>query len=320
MRNQQNEEKKPSTAALNMLNAAEAGGGPVGRAEVEAAREELTAYRAAREELNARILDDRACWSMVKTDGSGWLFNSVINKHADAMDALPEPCVLPREEDDRERARELSDILPVVLDNCGYESLYSDLWWSKLIDGTAVTGVFWEPGADRGRGDLRLCRIDLLNVYWEPGVRDVQDSASVYTLDRRPDAALREEYPQLRDVLTGEKAADDPFGATDSGYSTVVDRYYKKDGKLHFMRFVGDRLLYASENDPAASGGWYAHGKYPFVFDPMYPEPGGVCGFGAVDVAKRCQRTIDLLDGAISRNALANSRPRYFVRVDGGGQ
>ena len=301
---------------------ASAGANPaVTSADVRKANEELRAYRAARTELNARIADNRRVWSDSHSDGKsarhsgGWLFNSVINKHADAMDSMPTPCVLPREEDDVERAAALSQILPIILDNCGYGGVYSDLWWSKLIDGTAVTGVFWEPGASGGRGDVALCPIDLLNIYWEPGVRNVQDSASVYTLDRRSDASLIEEYPQLADKLGGRA---DAYGA-ESGYSTLVDRYYKKGGRLHLMRFVGDELLYASENDPYAAGGWYAHGRYPFVFDAMYPDAtNGVCGFGSVDAAKSIQRTIDSLDRVITRNALANARARYFVRIDGG--
>lgn len=294
---------------------------PIGADDVKAANEELREYRAAREALNARIADNRLEWSATRgaanggRQSGGWLFNSVINKHADAMDSAPTPCVLPREADDVERARALSEILPVILDNCGYGKLYSDLWWSKLIDGTAVTGVFWEPSAAGGRGDVSLCRIDVMNIYWEPSARDIQDSQAVYTLDHVADAKLIERYPILRGKL-GEKSGS---YTSDAGYSTVVDRYYKKGGKLHFMRFVGDTLLYASENDPYMTDGWYAHGLYPFVFDAMYPDAAnGICGFGSVDVAKGTQRTIDSIDRVITRNALANARPRYFVRIDGG--
>ncbi len=46
---------------------------------------------------------------------SAWLFNAILNKHADAMDNYPEPVVLPRERSDEESAKTLSSILPVVL-------------------------------------------------------------------------------------------------------------------------------------------------------------------------------------------------------------
>ena len=51
---------------------------------------------------------------------SGWLFNSIANKHADAMDNYPEPNVLPRAADDEATARALSSVLPVVLEQSGH--------------------------------------------------------------------------------------------------------------------------------------------------------------------------------------------------------
>ena len=47
---------------------------------------------------------------------SGWLHNVIVSKHADAMDAYPEPLILPREPGDREQARLLSAILPCILE------------------------------------------------------------------------------------------------------------------------------------------------------------------------------------------------------------
>ena len=73
---------------------------------------------------------------------SGWLFNSIANKHADAMDNYPEPNVLPRSADDEDTARALSSVLPVVLEQADYEQVYSDCWWRKLKTGTGVTGIF----------------------------------------------------------------------------------------------------------------------------------------------------------------------------------
>ena len=286
------------------------------RAELEGAISVLHDWQNARAELNARVRENRRLWSMANSSGehgpadpdisAGWLFHSVANKHADAMDSLPEPCVLPREEDDREEAARLSAVLPVILDGCDYEQLYSDLWWAKLIDGTAVTGVFWEAAANGGRGEISLCKIDLLNIYWEPGVRDLQDSRYVFTLDRRHNSALTEEYPFLEGRLSGD----------DGGYSTVIDWYYRKKGRLHLCRFVGGDVLFCSEG--GYPDGWYRHGRFPFAIDSMYPESGSLCGFGAVDVAKNAQRAIDRLDSVIMKNALSNARPRYFVRVDGG--
>ena len=292
---------------------------PIGEREVSEALAELRDWRRAREGIDARIKENRAYWKMTRRAGegasggsatapTGWLFNTVVNRHADAMDALPEPCVLPREEDDEEAARILSSILPAILDNCDFEQLYSDLWWSKLIDGFAITGVYWSPSASGGAGDVTLERLDPLNVYWEPGIRDISDSRSVYTLEQVHNSNLIGRWPYLAPELRR--------GGGD--YTTVIDRYYRRGGELHFMRMACGKLLYASENDPTVRGGWYAHGRYPFVFDVMYPEDGSLTGFGAVDAAKGAQAQIDRLESVIMKNAMAHSRPRYFVRLDGG--
>ena len=45
---------------------------------------------------------------------SGWLHNVIVSKHADAMDAYPEPNILPREPDDRQEAKVLSKILRCI--------------------------------------------------------------------------------------------------------------------------------------------------------------------------------------------------------------
>ena len=53
---------------------------------------------------------------------TAWLWYSIVSKHADAMDAYPEPNVLPRVRDDEAEAKKLSSIIPVVLEMNGFDS------------------------------------------------------------------------------------------------------------------------------------------------------------------------------------------------------
>jgi hypothetical protein len=105
--------------------------------------------------------------------------------------------------------------------------------------------------------------------------------------------------------------------------SAVVDWYYKKrnaEGKivLHYCKYVNDVVLYATENEPDfAERGWYDHGQYPFVFDPLFSVEGTPCGFGYIDVGKSAQEYIDRGNQAIMQNMLANAKPRHFIRGDG---
>ncbi len=161
---------------------------PIGAQQVAQATQILQKYRNGKASLDRRIVDNElwfkmAHWKQYKNrlmDGkeqpaSGWLFNSIANKHADAMDNYPEPTVLPRSADDEETARQLSTILPALLDHCDYEQVYSDTWWYKLKQGTGVKGIFWDQSQHDGLGDIVIRRMDLLMLFWAPGVMDIQD-------------------------------------------------------------------------------------------------------------------------------------------------
>jgi hypothetical protein len=77
-------------------------------------------------------------------------------------------------------------------------------------------------------------------------------------------------------------------------------------------------LMTEVEDGPSmAEAGWYDHGLYPFVFDPLFSVEGTPCGFGYIDVGKSAQEYIDRGNQAIMQNMLANAKPRHFIRGDG---
>ena len=314
----------------------------IGTEEVRRAADILRRYHAGKRQLEQRIIDNEQFWKlrhwqqMEKTGQggnpadpqptSGWLVNCILSKHADAMDCYPEPTVLPREPGDREEAGKLTRILPVILKKNGFKRTYSSAWWYKLKSGCAVYGVFWDAGKLNGLGDISIRRMDLLNLFWEPGVTDIQDSPHFFSTELQDREALEERYPQ-------EKGKADRGGWTlsrylyddavdTSGKVLVVDWYYhtRENGRrvLQYCKFVGDTVLYATENDPdMRDRGWYDHGRYPFVFDVLFPEEGTPTGYGYVDLCKSPQKQIDLMNQAILKNTLASATPRFFVRSDG---
>ena len=307
----------------------------IGPAEVRAAAELLKKYRQGKANLEKRVIENEQWFKMRhwaqfrknSRDGdpepaSAWLFNSIANKHADAMDNYPEPNVLPREESDRKAAQMLGAILPVILERNQFERTYSDVWWKKLKSGTGIYGVFWNPDRENGLGDIDIRPVDMLNIFWEPGIRDLQDSRDLFTVELRDNALLEEEYPQLRGTLhtsaleMGQYLYDDSVDTSEK--SAVVDWYYKRNGLLHYCKFVNDTVLFASENNPLLrESGWYDHGQYPFVADTLFPDEGTPAGFGYVDVMKDCQMYIDKLNQAMLRHAMMASRKRYFIRDNG---
>ena len=307
----------------------------IGTEEVAKAAQLLQQYKSGKAALDNRIVDNELWfrmrhWKNYKnemmegkpTPASGWLFNSIANKHADAMDNYPEPNVLPIAADDEETAKVLSKVLPVVLEQADYEQAYSDTWWRKLKQGTGVKGVFWDPAKRSGLGDIAIQSMDILMLYWEPGVMDVQESANLFSLRLEDNDQLKAKWPQL-DGHTGSTLEvakyvhDEHIDTTDK--SVVVDWYYKKarpEGEplLHYCKFCNGIVLYASENDPQyADRGFYDHGLYPFVFDPLFMEQDSPAGFGYIDVMKDTQTAIDEMNHAMDENIKLAAKPRFLL-------
>ena len=311
---------------------------PVGRERIEELTRILQRYKTGKANLERRVVAAENWWKLRNSaeerkesslgDGgfrskSGWLHNVIVSKHADAMDAFPEPVVLPREPDDSGEANALSSILPVVLAQNRFEDVYSDAIWQKLKTGTGVYKVTWDADKLGGLGDVAIHAVDLLNLFWEPGVKDIQDSRYLFHTALRDNDLLAERWPQLRGALKANAFAPSRFLYDDAvptdGKSTVIDCYYKKweGGRqvLHYVQYVGDTLLYSSENEGAPL---YEHGRYPFVFDALFPVEGSPCGYGFVDLCKNAQTAIDLMDSAFIRNTMVGAMPRYFKRQDAG--
>ena len=309
--------------------------------EIAVAAEILRDYKNSKSALEARITEDEQWWRLRhwetfekkqeqgKTKSvSAWLFNTITSKHADAMDSYPDASVLPRARDDEDEARLLSGILPAIMEHNNFEEIYSNNWWYKLKHGCCAYGVFWNSEAENGLGDIQIKKIDLLNIFWEPGVNDIQKSRNLFIVDLKDKDILESEYPSLRGKNLGSAIDVKQYIYDDtvdvSNKVLVVDWYYKlrsPDGKtvLHYCKFVGDNVLFASENEEEYKDcGWYDHGEYPIVLDSLFPEEGTPVGFGFVAVTKNPQMYIDKLGDAILDNALMAAKPRYFAKISAG--
>ena len=326
--------------------------------DIRKASQVLKKYKDGKKNLENKIISNEKWWRLrhweqigVNADHkptSAWLFNVIISKHADAMDAFPEPNILPREEGDKEEAKRLSSIVPCVLQQNQFEHTYSEEEWYKLRQGTGVYMVLWNQQKLNGLGDIDITKVDLLRLFWEPGIENIQDSKNVFYCELVDNDVLVNTFPQLKDKLSGNTftltAYDFDDNVDTSEKSVVVNWYYKKNinGKttLQYVKYVGEEILYATENmtepeyelkpdpetgepikvatsEPLSEKGLYDHGKYPFVFDVLFPMEGSPCGFGYVDVCQSPQRSIDLMNSAIEINALMSAKPRYMVREDG---
>lgn len=301
----------------------------------------LQRYKAGKANLENRVVEDEKWyklqhWDLInatKTEEqkerinvqstSAWMFNTIANKHADAMDNYPEPVVLPREQSDEESAKTLSQVLPVVMEYNDFQETYDLNTWEKLKHGTAVYGVFWDSRKMNGLGDINITELDMLNIFWEPGINDIQKSRNLFIVDIMDTDILKSQYPECKDMTSNgvinvtKYLYDENIDTNDK--SMVVDWYYKRrtqDGRtlLHYCKYVNNIILYASENDPQYRDvGYYAHGEYPVVFDRLYPEKGMPTGFGFVSITRNPQLYIDKLSSNILESSIMATKKRYFA-------
>ena len=314
----------------------------IGKEQVKKFTQILEKYKSGKVQTEQRILRSENWWKLrnsleeqkqtnIGADGgfvskSGWLHNVIVSKHADAVEAYPEPNILPREDGDRAEAKILSAIVPCILEQNDFERTYSDAMWQKLKTGTGVYKVTWDAGKLNGLGDISIERVNLLNIYWEPGVTDIQRSRYFFHTELCDKDVLEEKFPELEGQLKGNAFYSTKFRYDDTvdteNKFTLIEVYYHKhiNGRqtVQYVKYVNDIVLYATENAEMAETGLYDHGKYPYVLDPLFPIEGSPCGYGYVDICRNPQTEIDLLKTSFVKNAMVGATPRYFKRQDGG--
>ena len=125
---------------------------PVNEKTIDDALQTFQKYKEAKDDLTKRIINAEEWWKnnhwerFSSKSGnpndpqptSAWLFNSIINKHADFQDNYPSPVILPREESDEQTAKTLSEVVPVIMEQNDFDKTYSECSWDKPKTGTAV--------------------------------------------------------------------------------------------------------------------------------------------------------------------------------------
>ena len=292
----------------------------------------LEKYKQGKEMLDKRVVENEEWykmrhWEQLRAEknqpqtASAWLFNSLINKHADIMDNYPQPNLLPREKMDKDDAEALSKIVPVVLEQNDFEETYDSVSMDKLKCGTGVYKIFWDKDKLGGLGDIGIRQVELVNLFWEPGKSNIQDSANLFHVELVSKKMLQDAYPDLEfqgggNTKTVEFKHSDNIDTTDKCY--VVDWYYKvwQGGRqiLHYIKFCEGQVLYATEDTPGMENGLYDHGMYPYVFDVLFAEKDSPAGFGYVDIMKDSQISIDNMWVQFEKNVVWNATPRYFIK------
>lgn len=331
----------------------------IGTEEVRKASQTLRKYKEGKARLEQKIIANEEFWKMRQwnymNDGkddfkpaTAWLWSCIQSRYSDAMDSYPTCNFRPRQKDDKTEAKKLSSIVPVILEQNRYEDVYSDVVWYALKHGGCVQGIFWDGSKHNGLGDISVRKIDFINLFWEPGITEIQESQNLFNTELVDNGILEQKYPQCVGKLGGKGITLAKYLYDDhvdtSKKSVVVDWYYHTyvNGRktLQYVKYVNNIVLYATENeterpekiviDPQTSipltvpqgesmaeRGLYDHAMYPFVAMPLYPVEGSICGYGLTDIGRDTQLQIDKLNKAIVDNAIIGATPRYFIKNNG---
>ena len=107
-------------------------------------------------------------------------------------------------------------------------------------------------------GDIAIRNADLLNLFWEPGIKDIEESTNLFYVTLVDRERLNLMYPELlgedtESVAGGTENVEKyktEDKTDDSAKVEVVDWYYKKtiNGRkqLCYCKFCGDRVIYSS--------------------------------------------------------------------------
>lgn len=254
------------------------------------------------------------------------LFATIRSLHADIMDNYPTATFEADHEDDEEEEVKLTSIVPKILKKCKHRKIYSDVAWYKLKHGCGVTGYFWNPKKANCIGDVDIKKCDLLNLYWMPGIEDIEKSPRLFYGMPVDNDILQAKFPALKKGIgSGQdliKVYDTGDNIDTTNMSYVIDMYHKKlnskgETVTHLFTYTGETVLFDSASDPQyKETGYYEHGQYPFKFDVLFPIDGTPIGFGFVDILRNPQAYIDELDGIITDNAFEVGHTRYLMRED----
>lgn len=307
--------------------------------------EALKLYKESKAPLDTRIVENDRWyrslhWDILREQAgqqkddskpepvTAYLWNTLANRHGDMMDAFPEPVFTEREVSDKETADILSKVVKVILDRNKFRKTYSNNAWRKVKGGASIYHISWDQSLENGIGDISVKKTDILRLYWEPGVEDIQDSKYVFALAMVDSEQLRQKYPVLKENDTGtgginvqEYSGKDRNALKDK--TLVIDCYSKEiipplmKPTLHLDKIVSGMIVETTRTEKFPKG-LYEHGLFPFVVDVLFPEEDSVVGFGFVDIIKNPQMYIDKLDAILMKNALVAGKQRVIYK-DGGG-
>lgn len=245
------------------------------------------------------------------------IFSTLENMLADIMDNYPSPIILGEDREDSDVATRLGKYIEYVLKRRGYKRIYRDKCREMLKKGMSVQEIYWDTELYGGLGDVNIKNVEIDSFLWDDSVSDLQLGKACFKYYFYPKKWFEERYPQAVPHFKAESYVREGKRNPHEAEYMLIEYWYKTYDKtenrecVHMARLAGHTLLEASEKE--FPGGLYAHGKYPFIVERLYPIGGKITGLSVIDIFKNLQIYADKLDQIIVKNALMSGKVKMLV-------
>lgn len=245
------------------------------------------------------------------------IFSTLENMLADIMDNYPSPIILGEERGDENIAERLGRYIEYILKRRGYKRVYRDKCREMLKKGMSIQEIYWDTSLYGGLGDVNIKNVDIDSFLWDDSVRNIQLGRACFKYYFYPKQWFEDRYPKEAPKFKTEAyVREGKRGLHDEEYM-LIEYWYKTYDKtlgrecVHMARLAGHTLLEASERE--FPKGIYAHGRYPFIVERLYPIGGKITGLSIIDIFKNLQIYADKLDQIIVKNALMSGKVKLLV-------
>lgn len=156
--------------------------------------------------------------------------------------ATPQPKVTPRDPANVELANQLEGYLRMSMDRISSEALDDEFERGVLKQGTGFYLVYWDETitTPTTRGDISIKHYPLINVYPQPGIKNIKDAEYIFTKDLVSVKKIKKLYN-----------VDIPEGSDFKGMNTLITAWYLNDdgylSRLGWIEFT-DTVVFDDED------------------------------------------------------------------------
>lgn len=258
----------------------------------------------------------------------GWKSKTVENLCFSLVEAMlplmtdrqPEIIILPTEESDVELSNELNQVLQFIWTKDGIQEKLTKVLRDKLILGTGVLKVRWDPDKDRGLGDITVDVIDPFDFFPDPNATTPEEMEWCIFRTRMSLAKIKRLYGKTVPSDNQYFNSDDSRGINNenrkvsgSDLATVLEYWsFDENGKAK-VTMVSNGIVLEDKPTP-----YELDNKFPFILDFDHQLNGLFWGIGEFEQLEPLQLEVNKIRAIIMDNMIANNNAVWIVDKNAG--